>query len=98
MSSLCFEGIIAQVAGEAFNAGVTILLYFTGFLSLSLGILNLLPFPALDGGHLVVFAIETLKRRPLSQRTYQILELVGISFFLILIFIVSYLDITKLAS
>lgn len=96
MDNLSGPICIAVTAGTALNAGATSLLYFTGFLSLSLGILNLLPLPALDGGHFAILVIETLKRRPLSQRTYQIVGLAGISFFLILIFIVSYMDIVKL--
>lgn len=87
---------IAVMAGKAINAGVISLLYFTGFLSLSLGILNLLPLPALDGGHLVILAIESLKKRPLSLRTYQIIGLAGLSFFILLTLIVSYRDIIRL--
>lgn len=87
---------IAVMAGKAANAGFINLLYFTGLLSLSLGILNLLPLPALDGGHLVILTIESLKKSPLSQRTYQIIGIAGISFFIILTLIVSYRDIIKL--
>ena len=87
---------IAVMAGRAADAGFTSFLYFTGLLSLSLGILNLLPLPALDGGHLVMLAIESLKKRPLSLRTYQIIGLAGISFFILLTLIVSYRDIIRL--
>src|SRR3989338_1442870 len=87
---------IAVMAGKAANAGLLNLIYFTGLLSLSLGILNLLPFPALDGGHLIILAIESLKRSPLSQRTYQIVGIAGISFFIILTLFVTYRDIIKL--
>jgi len=86
----------AVMAGKAANAGFINLIYFTGLLSLSLGILNLLPFPALDGGHLIILAIESLKRSPLSQRTYQIVGVAGISFFLILTLIATYKDILRL--
>ncbi|MBI5747481.1 MAG: site-2 protease family protein [Nitrospinae bacterium] len=87
---------IAVMAGKAANAGFINLIYFTGLLSLSLGILNLLPFPALDGGHLIILAIESFKRSPLSQRTYQIVSVAGISFFLILTLIATYKDILRL--
>ena len=87
---------IAVMAGKAANAGLLNLIYFTGLLSLSLGILNLLPFPALDGGHLIILAIESLKRSPLSKRTYQVLGVAGISFFIILTLFVTYRDIIKL--
>jgi len=87
---------IAVMAGKAADAGFINLIYFTGLLSLSLGILNLLPLPALDGGHLIILAIESLKRSPLSQRTYQIVGVAGISFFLILTLIATYKDILRL--
>ncbi|HLA47938.1 MAG TPA: site-2 protease family protein [Nitrospinota bacterium] len=96
MDSLSGPVGIAVMAGKAANTGFTNLLYFTGLLSLSLGILNLLPFPALDGGHLIILAIESLKRSPLSQRTYQVLGVAGISFFIILTLFVTYRDIIKL--
>ena len=96
MDSLSGPVGIAVMAGKAANAGFINLIYFTGLLSLSLGILNLLPFPALDGGHLIILAIESLKRSPLSQRTYQIVGIAGISFFLILTLIATYKDILRL--
>lgn len=96
MDSLSGPIGIAVMAGKAADAGFINLLYFTGLLSLSLGILNLLPFPALDGGHLIILTVESLKRAPLSQRTYQIIGIAGISFFLILTFIVTYKDILRL--
>lgn len=96
MDSLSGPIGIAIMAGKAAHAGFTSFLHFTGFLSLSLGILNLLPLPALDGGHLVILSVESLKRRPLSPRTYQVISLAGISFLLILTLIVSYRDIMKL--
>ncbi len=96
MDSLSGPVGIAVMAGKAANAGFINLIYFTGLLSLSLGILNLLPFPALDGGHLIILAIESLKRSPLSQRTYQIVGIAGISFFIILTLFVTYKDILRL--
>ncbi|OGW06340.1 MAG: peptidase M50 [Nitrospinae bacterium RIFCSPLOWO2_12_39_16] len=96
MDSLSGPIGIAVMAGKAADAGFINLLYFTGLLSLSLGILNLLPFPALDGGHLIILAIESLKKSPLSHRTYQIIGVAGISFFIILTIFVTYKDILRL--
>ena len=96
MDSLSGPIGIAVMAGKAANAGFVNLLYFTGLLSLSLGVLNLLPLPALDGGHLIILAIESLKKSPLSQRAYQIIGVAGISFFTILTLIVTYKDILRL--
>jgi regulator of sigma E protease len=87
---------IAVMAGKAVNAGFANLLYFTGVLSLSIGILNLLPLPALDGSHLIILAIESLKKKPLSRQTYQVISVAGMAFFIILTLIISYKDIVNL--
>lgn len=87
---------IAHIAGKAAESGFLSLLYFTGMLSLSLAVFNLLPLPALDGGHLVILFIESIKRRPLTEKAYQVIGAVGISFFLILTAVVSYKDILKI--
>ena len=50
-----------------------------GLLSVNLGILNLLPIPVLDGGHLVFLSLEALRRRPLSERSMEISQKVGIA-------------------
>lgn len=89
---------IAHIAGKAAEAGFFDLLYFTGMLSLSLALFNLLPLPALDGGHLVILLIESIKRRTMTETAYQVIGVVGISFFLILIAVVSYKDILKIMS
>lgn len=85
---------IAAIAGKAAAKGVLNLLYFTGMLSLSLGIMNLLPFPALDGGQLLMLAIEAVIRRPLSIKTYQTVNLIGFALFILLTVVVTYKDIT----
>ncbi len=59
---------IAQVAGEAATYGPEVYLGFLALLSISLGVLNLLPIPALDGGHLLYCAVEAVTRRPLPDR------------------------------
>lgn len=89
---------IAHIAGKAAKTGFFDLLYFTGLLSLSLGIFNLLPLPALDGGHLVILLIESIKKRTMTDRAYQVIGIAGISFFLILTAVVSYKDILKIMS
>lgn len=98
-----FEGVsgpvgIAVIAGKAAEAGLFDLLYFTGMLSLSLGVFNLLPLPALDGGHLVMLAIETLKGGPLKENSYRIVTAMGFAFFLIITVLVTYKDILKLTA
>jgi regulator of sigma E protease len=64
-----------------------------GVLSMSLGIMNLLPLPALDGGHLIMLFIESIRKKPLSPKTYQVVTLVGLSLFLVLTVAVTYKDV-----
>jgi regulator of sigma E protease len=59
---------IAQVAGETASYGLEVYLGFLAILSISLGVLNLLPIPVLDGGHLLYFTIEAITRRPVPER------------------------------
>jgi regulator of sigma E protease len=69
-------GHMAQKAGEA---GVERYLEMLAMISINLGIINLLPIPVLDGGHLMLFTIEAIKRGPLSLRTRQIASFVGLA-------------------
>lgn len=87
---------IASMAGQAASKGILNLIYFTGILSVSLGLMNLFPLPALDGGQLFMLFIESIRRRPLSVRTYQIVNLLGLSIFVILTVLVTYKDIVRL--
>lgn len=87
---------IAAMAGRAASKGILNLFYFAGVLSMSLGIMNLLPLPALDGGHLIMLFIESIRKKPISPKAYQVVTMVGISLFLILTVAVTYKDISKL--
>lgn len=96
-----FEGVsgpvgIAVMAGRAASKGALNFLYFSGVLSLSLGIMNLIPFPALDGGQLVMILAEWARRKPFSPRTYQVATLAGIAVFALFTVAVTYKDIVKL--
>lgn len=87
--------MIAHVAGEAAKTGMAELIYFMGFLSLQLGILNLLPIPVLDGGHLLFFGIEVVKGKPPSLKAREIAQQIGLVFLLILMVYVVYNDILR---
>jgi len=87
---------IAVMAGKAAGKGILNLCYFAGVLSMSLGIMNLLPLPALDGGHLAMLFIESIRRKPMSRKAYQIATFVGLALFLVLTVIVTFIDVTKL--
>ncbi|WP_028319768.1 RIP metalloprotease RseP [Desulfobulbus elongatus] len=87
---------IAELAGQQMEAGWMNLLYFMGLLSVNLGILNLLPVPVLDGGHLVFLSLEAVRRKPLSDRTMEISQKIGIAILGTLMVFVFYNDILRL--
>jgi regulator of sigma E protease len=88
--------LIAQMAGEQAKEGLLPFAYFLGLLSVNLGVLNLLPVPVLDGGHLVLFALEALIGRPLSADARMRAQQVGLAFILGLTLLVFYNDIARL--
>ena len=64
--------MIAQVSGQVATLGVAAIMHFVAVLSVSIGLLNLFPVPLLDGGHLLFYAIEFIRGRPLSERAQEI--------------------------
>ena len=90
--------MIAQMAGEQAEQGPVNLLFFIALVSINLGILNLLPIPVLDGGHLMFFAVEAVTRRPVSLKTREIAQQVGILILMMLMVFVFYNDIMRLVS
>jgi regulator of sigma E protease len=88
--------LIAQMAGDQAREGISPFLYFLALLSVNLGILNLLPIPILDGGHLVFFSIEALRRKPLSSQSRMMAQQVGLALILMLTALVFYNDIARL--
>ncbi|MCU0597930.1 MAG: RIP metalloprotease RseP [Desulfobacterales bacterium] len=88
--------LIAQVAGEQAAEGFLNLLFFIAIVSINLGILNLLPVPVLDGGHILFFLIEAVFRRPLSIRTREIAQQIGIFLLMMLMVFAFYNDIMRL--
>lgn len=88
--------LIAQMAGEQMRAGWTDLLYFMSLLSVNLGLLNLLPVPVLDGGHLVFLTLEAVRRKPLNERAQIIAQQIGIALLGTLMIFVFYNDIARI--
>jgi regulator of sigma E protease len=86
---------IAQLSGEAYKEGMTALLMMVSFISLQLGIFNLLPIPILDGGVIILLLIEGLIRRDLSMKVKERVAQVGMAFLLLLAVFVMYNDLVK---
>lgn len=87
---------IAQVAGDTARVGLVHFLSFMAVVSVSLGVLNLLPVPLLDGGHLLMYAAEAVKGRPLSERAQIAAQYVGLTFIGALMVLALFNDIMRL--
>jgi regulator of sigma E protease len=87
---------IAVYAGQSAGAGVARFLDFLAIVSISLGILNLLPIPILDGGHLMYYVVEIIKGKPVSEKTEEIGQRIGIAILLMLMSLAFYNDIVRL--
>ncbi len=87
---------IAKVSGDVATLGPAALINLAAFLSVSIGLLNLFPIPLLDGGHLVFYAIEALRGRPLSERSQEIGFRIGFTIVMMLMVFATWNDITQL--
>jgi len=87
---------IADAAGRTASFGVEPFVKFLALLSVSLGLLNLLPIPVLDGGHLLYFAIEAATGKPLSEDTQALGQRIGLALILSLMTLAFYVDIARL--
>ncbi len=88
--------MIAQMSGQAAAAGLSAFIALMATISLSLGILNLLPIPVLDGGMLLFLVIEALRKKPLSRKVMEVSQAVGAALLITLIVVVSYNDVMRL--
>ncbi|MFH1659552.1 MAG: RIP metalloprotease RseP [Pseudomonadota bacterium] len=87
---------IADYAGQSARLGLDYYLKFMALVSISLGVLNLLPIPVLDGGHLLYHVLEVVMRRPLSERAMEIGQQVGMSILFALMAFAFFNDLTRL--
>jgi regulator of sigma E protease len=87
--------LIAQVAGQAAETGLTALLSIVAFLSLQLGIINLFPIPVLDGGHLMFYAIELVRGRPVNEKVVGVAQQLGVAMLIALMLLVTWNDILR---
>lgn len=88
--------MIAEMAGQQAEAGVSSLLFFIALISINLAILNFLPIPILDGGHLLFFFIELLIGRPVNLKVREVAQQIGVVILLMLMIFVFYNDITRI--
>lgn len=105
LKGLILKGtLIAEVAGpvgiavlisETTKLGFNYVLQFAAVLSINLAIINFLPFPALDGGRLIFFGIEKIKGSPVNPKVEKIIHAAGFALLILLMFVVTFRDITK---
>ena len=88
---------IAQISGQVATFGFSPLLHLAAVLSVSIGLLNLFPVPLLDGGHLLFYAVEAVRGRPLSERAQEMGFRIGLGLVLMLMVFATYNDILHLA-
>jgi regulator of sigma E protease len=89
---------IAQISGQVATIGLTALIHLAAVLSISIGLLNLFPVPLLDGGHLLFYAFEAVRGKPLSDRAQEMGFRIGLGLVLMLMVFATYNDIIHLAS
>ena len=87
---------IANITGQAARMGFVYLLQFTALLSLNLAVLNILPFPALDGGRLIFLLVEKIKGRPVRKTIENLMNNLGFLLLIILIIFITIKDVIKL--
>ena len=87
---------IADFAGQSAQMGWISYLTFLALISISLGVLNLLPVPLLDGGHLMYYAIEVVKGKPVSERAMELGQRVGLALLLVMMAFAFYNDLNRL--
>jgi regulator of sigma E protease len=89
---------VAVLTGQMARLGFSYLLQFTALFSLNLAIINILPFPALDGGRLLFILIEKIRRKPNNEAVEGVIHNIGFILLLVLIFVITYKDIAKYGS
>jgi regulator of sigma E protease len=88
--------MIMQMAGQQAREGVVNFLLFMALISINLGILNLLPIPVLDGGHLFFMLFEAVFGKPLSVRKMEIAQNVGLALLVLLMVFAFYNDLSRI--
>jgi regulator of sigma E protease len=89
---------VAEVSAQVATIGFIALINLAAILSISIGLINLFPIPMLDGGHLVFYAIEAIRGKPLSERVQDIGFRIGLAAVLMLMIFATWNDIVHLSS
>jgi regulator of sigma E protease len=84
------------IVGDAYEFGFVYLLSFAALISINLAIINLLPFPALDGGRLFFLLIEKIKGSPINAKFANMANMIGFSVLILLMLVITYHDVVKL--
>jgi regulator of sigma E protease len=87
---------IAGIVGDAAGLGFTYLLMIVALISINLGVINLIPFPALDGGRLLFVILESIFRRRIPITFANVVNLVGFTLLMILMVVITYRDVLNL--
>ena len=87
---------IAKISGNAISLGVPNFLFLMALLSINLGLINLLPIPALDGGYILMYFIEFILGRPINQKIQYKLIQIGVTLLMFLMILITFFDIQKL--
>ncbi len=89
--------MIVQMAGETAKMGLLNLVFLVAFLSINLGVFNLLPIPILDGGHIFFFLVEAVRGKPISLKKREIIQQIGLVILISIFLFASYNDIMRWA-
>jgi regulator of sigma E protease len=90
--------LIAQVSGQTFRAGLMPFFSMIAFISINLFLINLLPIPVLDGGHIMLFAVEGIIGRPLKDKPREVAQQIGLFLLVVIMLLALYNDIMRLVS
>ena len=88
--------LIFQMAGEQASLGILNFFVFMAIININLGVLNLLPIPILDGGHLMFLGIEAIRKKPLEERIVNIAQRIGLAIILFIMVFALYNDIIRI--
>ena len=87
---------MADIAGQSAQAGTLVFVSYLALISISLGVLNLLPVPLLDGGHLLYYLAEIIKGSPVSDRAFEVGQRIGMAMLAVLMALALFNDVSRL--